>query len=179
MIDGKDNGIIATIPFPEGMPAGMGVAFNPNDRLVYVAIPTVGIAVVDPANSRFLGSISIVGEKGAAGTYGVAVDVRTNLLYATNRAENTVSVIEMSTAKELQRLPVGLAPEGLGVDSDRGMVYVGNSGEATVSFIDVGKLAVAATLVVGPAPKAAAVNPLTGQVYVPTFTDNQVRMVQP
>lgn len=179
VIDGKDNGIIASIPFPEGMPAGMGVAFNPNDRLVYIAIPTLGVAVFDPEAVKFVGTISIIGEKGAAGTYGVAVDVRTNLLYATNRAENTVSVIEMSTAKELQRLPVGLAPEGLGVDSDRGMVYVGNSGEATVSFIDVGKLAVAATLVVGPAPKAAAVNPLTGQVYVPTFTDDQVRVVRP
>ncbi len=179
MIDGKDNAVLNTIPFPEGMPAGIGVAFNPNDRFVYVAIPTLGVGVFDPATAKFVTLISIVGDKGAAGTYGVAVDVRTNLLYATNRADNTVSVIELSTAKELQRLSVGLMPEGLGVDSDRGTVYVGNSGETTVSFIDGGKLAVVATLVVGPAPKAAAVNPLTGQIYVPTFTDDQVRVVQP
>ena len=178
VIDGKDNGIIASIPFPDGMPAGMGVAFNPNDKLVYVAIPTLGIAVFDPATVKFIRSISIVGEKGAAGTYGVAVDPRTDVLYATNRAENTVSIIDLSTGKDV-RLQVGLAPEGIGVDSDRGMVYVGNSGEATVSFIDAGKLEVVATLVVGPSPKAAAVNPLTGQVYVPTFTDDQVRVIQP
>jgi len=182
VIDGKANAIVGSIPFPDGMAAGVGVAFNPNDPnggLVYVAIPTVGIAVFDPANFKFLGSISIVGQKGAAGTYGVAMDVRANLLYATNRAENTVSVIDPSTAKEFRRLSVGLAPEGLGLDSNRGTVYVGNSGESTVSFIDGGKLAVVATLIVGPAPKAAAVNPLTGQIYVPTFTDNQVRVVQP
>jgi len=179
VIDGKDNRVITSIPFPEGAPAGIGVAFNPNDRLVYVAIPTLGVAVFDPETAKFVTLISIVGEKGAAGTHGVGVDVRTNLLYATNKAENTVSVIELSTLKEFRRLPVGLQPEGLGIDSDRGVVYVGNSGGNTVSFIDAGKLTVFATLIVGPAPRAAAVNPGSGQFYVPTFGDDMVRVIQP
>jgi YVTN family beta-propeller protein len=179
LVDGKDNRVLATIPFPEGALAGVGVAFNPNDRLVYVAIPNVGVGVFDPEGVKFVGAISIVGDKGAAGTYGVALDVRTNLLYATNREENTASVIELSTLKEVQRLRVGSRPEGIGIDAERGAVYVGNSGDNTVSFIDAGKLTVSATLMVGPNPKAAAVNPGTGQVYVPTVGDDQVRVVQP
>jgi adhesin/invasin len=181
IIDGKDNRVVATIPFPEGALTGIGVTFNPNDRLVYVAIPNVGVGIFDPEQFKFVGAISIVGEKGAVGTYGVAVDVRTNLLFATNRAENTVSVIDPVSRTEVNggRFRVGLSPEGLGVDADRGAVYVGNSGDGTVSFIDAGKLSVFATLIVGPTPKAAAVNPATGRFYVPTFTDDRVRVVQP
>lgn len=179
IIDGKENRLGNSIPFPEGMPAGIGVAFNPNDRLVYVAIPTLGVAVFDPETAKFVTLISIVGEKGAAGTYGVAVDVRTNLLYVTNRDDNNVSVINLVDFKEIARLQVGRNPEGLGVDSDRGVVYVGNSGDGTVSFIDTGKLSVFATLVVGPTPKAVAVDPTSGRFYVPTFEDDMVRVIQP
>ena len=181
VIDGKDNAIVGSIPFPEGMPAGVGVAFNPNDPnggLVYVAIPTLGIAVFDPAAVKFIRLISIVGEKGAPGTYGAAVDVRSNVLYATNRADNTVSVFELSTGKDW-RLPVGLAPEALGVDSDRGVLYVGNYGEGSLSIIDAVKRNVFATLLVGQTPKAAVVDPSTGRVYVPSQLDNVVRVIQP
>ena len=179
IIDGKDNRVAVTIPFPEGALAGIGVVYNPNDRFVYVAIPNVGVGIFDPDQAKFVGAVSIVGEKGAAGTYGVAIDTRSNLLFATNRAENTVSVINLVDSKELTRLPVGREPEGLGVDGDRSAVYVANSGENTVSFIEIGKLEVIATLIVGPAPKAAAVNLGNGQFYVPTFGDSRVRMVQP
>jgi YVTN family beta-propeller protein len=178
VIDGKDNSVIATIPFKEGGLAA-GVAFTPKDRLVYVAIPDLGVGVFDPATLAHVTTLRIVSEKGAAGTYGVAVDVRSNLIYATNPTEGTVSIIDAAALKEVQRLSVGLLPEGLGVDANRGVVYVANSGDGTVSFIETGKFTVFATLIVGPTPKAAAVNPATGQVYVPTFTDDRVRVVQP
>ncbi len=137
----------------------------------------------DPATAKFVTLISIVGDKGAAGTYGVAVDALTNLLYVTNRDDNNVSVINLVDFKEIARLQVGRSPEGLGVDSDRGVVYVGNSAENTVSFIHLdpktGSFTVFATLIVGSTPKAAVVDPATGHVYVPTFADDEVRVVQP
>jgi adhesin/invasin len=179
LIDGKDNTLLTTIPFPEGAVAGIGVAFNPDDRQVYVAVPNAGVAIFDPETAKYVATIPISGEKGAAGTYGVAVDVRARLVYATNRTDGTFSVLDPLGRKEIVKLRVGASPEGLGVDPDRGMAYVGNSGDGTVSFIDAGKLSVFATLIVGPTPKAAAVNLLTGQFFVPTFGDNQVRVVQP
>ncbi len=184
IIDGIDPRVIATIPFKEGRQAA-GVAFNPASKLVYVAIPDLGVGVFDPdpATLAHVTTLPIVGAKGAAGTYGVAVDVRFNLIYGTNRTEGTVSIIDAAVLKEVQRLSVGLLPEGLDVDANRGVVYVGNSGENTVSFIHqdpkTSIFTVFATLIVGPAPKATAVNPLNGQVYVPTFTDNQVRVIEP
>jgi len=113
------------------------------------------------------------------GTYGVAVDVRANLVYVTNRDDSNVSVINPVDFKEIVRLPVGLSPEGLGVDSNRGVVYIGNSGDGSLSLIDAVKLNVFATLVVGQTPKAAVVDPSTGRVYVPSQLDNVVRVIQP
>jgi adhesin/invasin len=183
IIDGKENRVVTSIPFKDGALAGIGVAFDPTDRLVYVAIPNLGVGVFDLAKREHVTTVPIVGDKGAAGTYGVAVDVRARLVYATNRAEHTFSVIDPVGRKELDRFSVGAFPEGLGIDPDRGVVYVANSGANTVSFIHqdpkTSRFVVFATLIVGPQPKAAAVDPTTGRFYVPTFTDDQVRVVQP
>jgi len=176
-IDGSKDVVVSNdiVALPA---AGSGVAFNPNDGLVYVAIPTLQeVVVIDPKP----GSVRVVAEirNLGKGTYGVAVDVRANLLYVTNRDDNNVSVINPVDFKEIARLPVGRSPEGLGVDSDRGVVYIGNSGDASLSLIDAVKLNVFATLVVGPVPKAAVVDPVSGRVYVPSQQDDLVRVIQP
>jgi len=176
-IDGsKDLVAIAdVVPLPA---PGVGVAFNPNDGFVYVAIPTLQeVVVIDPkpGSARVVGEIRNLGK----GTYGVAVDVRTNLVYVTNRDDDNVSVINTVDFKEIARLSVGRLPEAVGIDPDRGVAYVGNSGESTVSLIEGGKLNVFATLIVGPTPKAAVVDRVTGRVYVPTKTDDFVRVIQP
>lgn len=154
----------------------IGTAFNPVDGFVYVAMPALrSLAVIDPkpGGARIVGELLVLGE----GTHGVAVDPQRNLVFATNRDESTVSVIDAATREERARLPVGRFPEALAVD--RGVVYVANVGDGTLSLIDVDKLAVVATLVVGPQPKGVAVDPGSGRLYVPTFADDQVRVVQP
>src|SRR5207249_3543907 len=178
-IDGSKD-IVATadvVLLPASAP-GVGVAFNPIDGFVYVAIPTLQeVVVIDPkpGSARVVGEIRNLGN----GTYGVAVDTRTKLVYVTNRDDDNVSVINTVDFKEIARLPVGRLPEAVGIDPDRGVAYVGNSGENTVSLIDGAKLNVFATLIVGPTPKAAVVDPVSGRVYVPTQTDDLVRVIQP
>ena len=176
-VDGSKN--VAVLTDVVALPAaGSGVAFNPNDGFVYVAIPTLQeVVVIDPkpGAARVVTEVRNLGK----GTYGVAVDVRGNVVYVTNRDDNNVSVINPVDFKEVDRLQVGRNPEGLGVDSDRGVVYVGNSGDGTLSLIDAVKGNVFATLVVGQTPKAAVVDPSTGRVYVPSQLDNVVRVIQP
>jgi len=181
-IDGsKDLVAIAdVVPLPA---PGVGVAFNPNDGFVYVAIPTfqeVDVINPKPGGAAIVRRIQGLGR----GTYGVAVDTKANRLYVTNRDDNTVSVIDISAPnpvdfKEILRVPVGRTPDGLGVDSNGGVVYIGNSGDGSLSLIDAVKLNVFATLVVGQTPKAAVVDPSTGRVYVPSQQDNVVRVIQP
>jgi len=181
-LDGSKDVVVATdvVPLPA---AGMGVAFNPNDGLVFVAIPTlqeVDVINPKPGAAALVQRIQGLGK----GTYGVAVDTKANRLYLTNRDENTVSVIDISAPdprafKEIARLPVGALPEGVAFDPGRGVAYVGNSAGNTMSLIDGGKLNVFATLVVGSTPKAAVVDAVTGRVYVPSQQDNVVRVIQP
>ena len=176
-VDGSKNLVVLTDVVPLPAP-GSGVAFNPNDGFVYVAIPTLQeVVVIDPkaGAARVVTEIRNLGK----GTYGVAVDVKTNLLYVTNRDDSNVSVINLVDYKEIVRLRVGGSPEGLGVDSDRGVVYVGNSVDGSLSLIDAKTLNVFATLLVGQTPKAAVVDRSTGRVYVPSQQDNLVRVIQP
>jgi len=181
-VDGSKDVVVSTdvVPLPA---AGMGVAFNPNDGLVFVAIPT--LQEVDVINPKPGAAALVQRMQGLGkGTYGVAVDTKANRLYVTNRDENTVSVIDISAPdprafKEIARLPVGALPEGVAFDPGRGVAYVANSGGSTVSLIDGGKLNVFATLVVGSTPKAAVVDAVTGRVYVPSQQDNVVRVIQP
>ena len=176
-VDGSKN--VAVLTDVVALPAaGSGVAFNPNDGFVYVAIPTLQeVVVIDPkpGAARVVTEVRNLGK----GTYGVAVDVRGNVVYVTNRDDNNVSVINPVDFKEMDRLQVGRNPEGLGVDSDRGVVYVGNYGDGSLSIIDAVKRNVFATLLVGQTPKAAVVDPSTGRVYVPSQLDNVVRVIQP
>jgi adhesin/invasin len=184
-IDGSKNTVVTAdiVPFPAGVGSGIGVAFNPRDGFVYVAIPVQQeVLVIDPTP----GKTKVAAEVRGLGkfTYDVGVDGRNGLLFATNQDEGTVSVIDISAPdpgafKEIQRVVVGRLPQGIGVDADRNVVYVANSGEATVTFIEIGKLSVFATLFVGQTPKTAAVNIGNGQFFVPTFGDDRVRMVQP
>jgi YVTN family beta-propeller protein len=185
-IDAIEDVVVAgdVVPLPA---PGAGVAFDPNNGFVYVAIPTFQeVAVIDPkpGGAALRHRIQNLGK----GAYGVAFDARTNTLYVANPDENTVSVIDVSAPdprefKEGARIAVGRAPQGVGVDVDRGLVYVANSGESTVSLIDAGKLSVFATLSLGSSgnltPKAAVVDPVTGRVYVPTFEDDRVRVILP
>ncbi len=181
-VDGSKD-LVALADVVPLLAPGMGVAYNPNSGLVFVAIPTLQeVAVIDPKP----GAAAVVHriQNLGRGTYGVAVDTLAKRLYVTNRDDNTVSVIDIAAPdprefKEIARLPVGKFPEGVGIDAERGVAYVGNSGENTLSLIDGGKLSVFATLVVGPTPKAAVVDPATQHVYVPTQTDDLVRVIQP
>jgi adhesin/invasin len=161
----------------------LGVAFHAVDRLVYVAMPNLGVGVFDPAKGEHVTTIPIVGDKGAAGTYGVASDIRANVIYATNRTDASLSVIDPVEFKEVERVQVGELPEGLGVDADRGVAYIANSGAGTVSFIALdsksGRYTVFATLAIGPTPKTVAVDAQTGTLYVPTFGDDRVWVVRP
>ncbi len=176
-VDGSKNLVVLADVVPLPAP-GSGVAFDPRGGFVYVAIPTLQeVVVIDPkpGSARVVGEIRNLGK----GTYGVALDTITNLLFVTNRDDNNVSVINLVDFKEMDRLQVGRNPEGLGVDSDRGVVYVGNYGDGSLSLIDAVKRNVFATLVVGQTPKAAVVDPSTGRVYVPSQQDNVVRVIQP
>lgn len=129
-----------------------------------------------------------LGEPFGAGTFAIAVNPRTNTIYATNPGalsspvgldcdSHDVSVIHGSTNTVLSPISVGLNPFGVAVNPTTNRIYVANAGGAgfdscssepsySVSVIDGITNSVVNTITVGLGPGFVAVNPKTNKIYV-------------
>ena len=65
----------------------------------------------------------------------VKVNPITNMIYVTNYADNTVSVINGTNNTVINTIPVGHTPYGIGVNKKTNMIYVANFDDNTVSVI--------------------------------------------
>ncbi len=147
-------------------PAGKfpaAVAFDTATHTIYVAdgfgysgplAPGDTVSVIDArhCNARDVSSCpgpwpTMTVGSGTAGDdpSGIAVDVLTDTVYASNFGAGTVSVINGATCNAMVRsgcgqipvsVPVGDNPVGLFADPDNRTVYVPNVGDTAVSMID-------------------------------------------
>src|SRR6266404_4212439 len=111
----------------------------------------------------------------AAGTrispHAVAVNPKTNKVYAVNSSDGTVTVMDGS-AKSTTTVKVGSEPVAITVNPVTNKIYVANSASGTVSVIDGATDTVTATVKVGALPYVVAANPATNKIYVSkTFSD--------
>jgi YVTN family beta-propeller protein len=58
-------------------------------------------------------------------------------MYVTNRADNTVSVIDTTSNTVTDTIPAGVQPTGIAYDSVNKRMYVANSGDNTVFIINL------------------------------------------
>ena len=104
----------------------------------------------------------------------VAVNPKTNKVYAVNSTDGTVMVIDAS-ANSTTTVRVGSEPIAIAVNPLTNKIYVGNSASGTVSVIDGTTDVVTATVQVGALPYVVAVNPTTNQIYISkTFSNTMV-----
>ncbi|MAT96472.1 MAG: hypothetical protein CL608_04955 [Anaerolineaceae bacterium] len=96
----------------------------------------------------------------------VATDPIHHLAYATNRKDNSVTVL--SGRNVVATLPVGEAPTPVTVDPTTGYAYVGNHDSNTVTILQNGS--VISTQPAGRQPYAIAVNSQTHDVFVANRT---------
>jgi DNA-binding beta-propeller fold protein YncE len=100
--------------------------------------------IIDGANDRFLRSIENL--KGVAGAL---VAPGANLVFTSNRGENTVGIFSFDDEAALVKVPVGASPNGLAHDPKRNLLLVGQGGNpVTVAIVDVAKRNVVNTLTV-------------------------------
>lgn len=98
--------------------------------------------VIDGANDRFLRSIPNL--KGVAGALVVP---GANLVFTSNRGENTVGIFPFEDEAALAKVPVGANPNGLAYDAKRKLLLVGQGGSpVTVAVVDVAKRSVIHTI---------------------------------
>lgn len=151
-----------SLRFPQGL------AFNPNDHKLYVAMDSGYVKVVDPTTDAETGTILV--QAGMTLT-DVAVNPVTDTVYVTNWTGGGIAVIDPTTGTVVNSQPAN-TPQGINVDPLHNRIYYASSNNNTVNEID-GTNEGTHTLIVGNTgdfPQAAGVDPRTGTVYAPHFT---------
>jgi DNA-binding beta-propeller fold protein YncE len=96
------------------------------------------VDVFDPAAGRLL--FSVPGLPGAAG---VLVSDAAQLIIASARAENTIGIFAPGPDPRVEKVAVGIAPNGLAFDAKRGLILAANIGDPaqpgshTLSLVDL------------------------------------------
>jgi len=108
-------------------------------KLLYVAhTANDALDVLDLRSERYVRSIENL--KGVAGAL---VDEPTDLVFTSNRGENTVGIFSAGDERTVQRVQVGNRPNGLAYDPDRKILLCANVGVSealsshSISLVDV------------------------------------------
>ena len=123
--------------------------------------------VIDCRTDRFQHSI-----EGLKGVAGALVSDDHDLVFTSNRVENTVGIFPVERPDEMAKVPVGMRPNGLAYDPTRRLLLVANVGDAavpgscTVSLVDVADRRLIATIPMPGRTRWAVFDPGTDRFYV-------------
>jgi len=111
---------------------------GPTSRLYVAHTANDAVDVIDLAAERYVTSIP-----GLTAVAGALVAEAPDLVFTSNRGENTVGIFTPSDEATVEKISVGLGPNGLAYDARRGRLLVAHvgdpaiAGSRTVSVIDV------------------------------------------
>ncbi|MCB1110283.1 MAG: beta-propeller fold lactonase family protein [Chlamydiia bacterium] len=100
-----------------------------------------------------------------------------DIVYVSDSAGSTVSVIETTSNTLITTIPVGSSPRSISFTPDGRFAYVANNGDDTVSVIDASINTVIATVPVGADPIGIGVNPNGNFVYVLNSTGDTISVI--
>jgi len=116
--------------------------------LLYVAhTANDAVDVIDVRARRYLRSVT-----GLKGVAGALVDEEHDLVFTSNRGEDTVGIFSPDAEDRLTKVPVGIRPNGLAYDPDRRILLCANVGNPavpeshTVTLVDVARRSVLADI---------------------------------
>lgn len=99
------------------------------------------------------------------GVHGVALAPTLGRGFTSNGRDNTVTIFDLKTLKELQRISVGKNPDAILYDPATRRVFTFNGGSADATAVDAASGSVVGTIPLGGRPEFA-VSDERGQVYV-------------
>jgi DNA-binding beta-propeller fold protein YncE len=150
--------VIKTIPL-EGDTGWDYLTVDPAGRRLYVTRGT-HVAVVDIETGKPAGEIP-----NTPGVHGVAVAPKHGRGFTSNGGDSTVTIFDLKTLKEIERVKVGNRPDAIIYDDASDRVFTFNAGTKDATAIDAGTGKVAGKVILGGKPEFAAADG-KGQVYV-------------
>src|SRR5205823_5367298 len=136
-------------------------------RLYVAHTANDALDVIDCATNTYLGSIP-----GLEGVAGALVSEEHDLVFTSNRGENTVGIFPADREEALVKVKVGLRPNGLAYDPGRRLLLAANVGDPatpgsfTVSMVDVAAGAMVADVPVPGRTRWAVFDSESGCFYV-------------
>jgi serine/threonine-protein kinase len=150
----------------------VGISVLDERLTVTIRPPGVGAATVGPA--QVVDEVD-VGES----PRNLALSADGRRLYATNRGDDSVSVIDAASGTVVRtvELDAGSGPEGIATVPGTDLAYVVNNGSDTVTVLDSTSGLVQQTILVGGFPTDVAVSPDGATAYVAANAGGQVLAV--
>jgi DNA-binding beta-propeller fold protein YncE len=159
-IDERTSKVLARAPageYPDG------IAYDSNDRRVYVSDESGGVETVFSASGHRIGTVSLGGEAG-----NVQYDPVSRRVLADVQTRNEVAVISTRTNRVIRRvaLPGCDHDHGLLVDAPRRLAFVACDGNAKLLTLDLSRMKVTGTASVGRSPDVLAFDTSLRRLYV-------------
>jgi len=148
-------------------------------RLYVAHTANDALDVVDCATNTYLGSISRL-----EGVAGALVSEEHDLVFTSNRAENTVGIFLPDQEEGLVKVKVGLRPNGLAYDAGHRLLLAANVGDParpgsfSVSVVDVSARAMVADVPVSGRTRWVVFDRETGWFYVNIADPPQIAVVE-
>lgn len=148
-------------------------------RLYVAHTANNAVDVIDCATRTYRGSIS-----GLEAVAGALVCEEQDLVFTSNRGENTVGIFPADQEMALVKVKVGLRPNGLAYDPGRGLLVAANVGDPSrpgsfsISVIDVGARAMVADIPVPGRTRWAVFDAEAGWFYVNIADPPQIVIVE-
>ncbi len=136
-------------------------------RLYVAHTSNDAIDVIDCATDRYLHSIPKL-----TGVAGALVSEERDLVFTSNRGENTIGIFAPDDEANLIKVPVGVRPNGLSFDPQSGLLLAANVGDPaipgsfTVSVVDVTQRAMIFSVPVPGRTRWTIFDAVTGAFYV-------------
>lgn len=148
-------------------------------RLYVAHTANNAVDVIDCATHTYRGSIP-----GLEAVAGALVCEEQDLVFTSNRGENTVGIFPADQEMALVKVKVGLRPNGLAYDPGRGRLVAANVGDPSrpgsfsISVIDVGARAMVADIPVPGRTRWAVFDAEAGWFYVNIADPPQIAIVE-
>jgi DNA-binding beta-propeller fold protein YncE len=154
-------------------------AVHSRRRHLYVAhTANDALDVIDVATQIYLRSIP-----GLTGVAGVLVAEEGDLVFTSNRGEDTIGIVSAERDEVVAKVGVGVRPNGLAYDPRRSLLLAASVGDAsgagsfTVSMVDVARRAVVADVPVAGRTRWAIFDPATDCFYVNIADPPQIAVI--
>lgn len=154
-------------------------AVHRGNRQLYVAhTANDAVDVIDCISDRYLHSIPDL-----TGVAGALVSDERNLVFTSNRGEDTVSIFSPDTEDKASKIGVGIRPNGLSFDPKRGLLLAANVGNPdipnshTLSIVDIQRRQMIHSIPVSGRTRWTIFDPVSNCFYVNLADPSEIVVV--